>query len=287
MEINGVFIDNIVGKRIPDWKKDVLKKDDDKTFVIDGREGAGKSVFAMQLAKVLDPNFNLDKVCFNSDQFIQTIKSPDRKKGDCIVLDEAFSAANARASLSSINRAMIGVATEMRQLNLFVIICLPTYFDLDRYFAIWRCDTLFHIYKDKKGNRGRFIIFPFHTKKNLYLKGKKAYNYNVVKSPYPPCRFNKGYVVDEMEYRRKKAEAFRERKVSTIDQRYKERLIKLIKAVRENFKVPDQWIADKIEVHQTTVNTLGKEDISKSLGTNILGTTLKDNLLEVVPKSSA
>jgi len=258
MRINGVFIDNIIGQRIPKWKNEVLKKDDDKVFVIDGREGAGKSAFGFQLAKALDDDFNVDKICFNANQFITAIKSPDRKKGDCIVLDEAFSAASARASLTQVNRAMIGVATEMRQLNLFVIVILPTFFDLDRYFAIWRCDTLFHVYKDKKGNRGRFIIFPFHSKKNLYLKGKKGYHYGVVRSPYPACRFLKGYVVDEEEYRIKKAEAFRERKLSALEQRQKERVIRLIRFLHDEVKLSDEKIGKIIDLSPDMVNIIRK-----------------------------
>jgi len=228
-----MYLANIIKQRIPIWKKDVLVKDKDKTLVIDGREGSGKSVLAQQLASALDPEFNIEKIAFNADQFIAMIKDPKRKKGDCIVLDEAFSSANTRASMSSVNRAMIGIATEMRQLNLFVIIVLPSFFDLDKYFAVWRCDVLLHVYFNKKGDRGNYIIFPFHTKKKLYLNGKKLYNYNCVKSPYPVCSFGKGYIVDELEYRKRKAEAFRVRKLSSREQKWKERfersLVYLIK----------------------------------------------------------
>lgn len=241
-----VYIANIMKQRIPAWKKDVLEKDKDKNIVIDGREGSGKSVLAQQLAAELDPDFNIDKIAFNSDQFISLVKDPKRKKGDCIVLDEAFNAANSRASMSSVNKAMIGVATEMRQLNLFIIIVLPSFFDLDRYFAVWRCDVLLHVYFNKKGDRGNYIIFPFHTKKNLYIKGKKMYNYNVIKSPYPVCSFAKGYVVDELDYRTKKAEAFRIRKISQREEMWKERFEKSLFLIKDELKLTDQEIADKL-----------------------------------------
>lgn len=226
-EINGVFIDDIVAAQIPDIREGVLKKDKDKHIVIDGREGSGKSALGMQLAKALDPDFNIEKIAFNGEQFMRLVKDPRRKKGDCIVLDEAFNAASSRASLSEINRAMVGVATEMRQLNLFIIIILPTFFDLDRYFALWRCDTLFHVYLNKEGNRGQYTIFPFDSKLNLYVEGKKTYNYNAVKSPYPPCRFTKAWVVDEVEYRERKAAAFRTRKVSSHNKKAHDRFIKI------------------------------------------------------------
>lgn len=265
MIVNGVFIDNLIAAKIPKWTAEVMKKDDDKTFLIDGREGTGKSAFGFQLAMALDKDFNLNKICFNSDQFIKTIKSPERKKGDCIVLDEAFSAASARASLSAVNKAMIAVATEMRQLNLYVIIILPTFFDLDRYFAIWRCDSLFHVYKDKAGNRGRYIIFPFHKKKQLYLKGKKGYYYGCVKSPYPACRFNKGYVVDELEYRKRKAEAFRERKMGVIETKWKDRTINAIINLSEKHAFADQEIAEVVDISVDNVRYIKTEYFKKNI----------------------
>ena len=214
-------------KFIPKWRNEVLKKDRDKVICVDGREGSGKSVLAQQLAAELDPNFDVTKIAFNSDEFMKMVKSTDRKKGDCIILDEAFLAANSRSSMSLINRAMVGLATEMRQLNLFIIIVLPSFFDLDKYFALWRTDILLHVYFDKDGNRGRYIAFNHDKKKMLYLKGKKFYNYGVVRSGLPPMRFPKGYVVDEEQYRIKKQAAFRVEKITAVEQKHKDRLDKL------------------------------------------------------------
>jgi len=220
-------MDKIMMQFIPKWKREVLTKDQDKVIGIDGREGSGKSVLAQQLAVELDPNFNIDKIAFNADEFMRMIKDPARKKGDCIILDEAFLSANSRSAMSKINKSMVGLATEMRQLNLFVIVVLPSFFDLDKYFALWRTDTLLHVYFDKHGNRGRYIAFNHNKKKMLYLKGKKFYNYGMVKSGLPPMRFPKGYMVDETEYRKRKQEAFREEKVSAIEQRYKDKVVAL------------------------------------------------------------
>ena len=231
-------MDKIVLERIPKIRKEVLKHDKDKIFLVDGREGCGKSTFAQQLARELDPDFNIDKITFTADEFIREIKSPKRKKGDCIILDEAFTAINSRQALSQVNRAMVGVATEMRQLNLFVIICLPSFFDLDKYFAIWRSDILFHLYFDKKtGERGRYIIFPFKKKLQLYLNGKKTYSYAKPHSPYPPCRFNKEYVVDEIEYRKRKALAFKKRVVSNLALRWKGQRNAVIKEMYHNLNI--------------------------------------------------
>lgn len=252
-KINGVYIDNILASAIERFKDEVLNKDKDKHLLIDGREGSGKSIFAMQLAKALDKDFNIDKIAFNSDQFISLVKDTKRKKGDCILLDEAFSSASARSSLSQINKAMIAVATEMRQLNLFIIIVLPSFFDLDKYFAIWRCDTLLHVYFNKKGDRGQYIIFPFKKKLKLYINGKKTYNYNVVKSPYPACRFEKLWVVDEFQYRERKAKAFRTRQLGVRDLRWKNRCLKLMNHLFYDLKYSNEEIGKVIEETEASV----------------------------------
>jgi len=270
-------LDNILAQHIPRWKNDVLKKDRDKILIVDGREGSGKSSLAQQIAINLDPSFNMDKIAFTADQFMAMVKDPKRKKGDCIILDEAFLAANSRSAMSQINRAMVGLATEMRQLNLFIIICLPSFFDLDKYFALWRSDLLIHTYFDKKGNRGRFIMWGSSKKKNLYLLGKKFYNYSSVRSPYPPCRFSKGYVVDEEEYRLKKAQAFREEKTSPREKTYKNRLIDLYEWLHKDEGYSWEEIGRRAGISSSSVRKLVSTDRAK------LGDGFRNNINTILP----
>ena len=228
-------VDPITKAELKRVKHVVTKKDRDFVLAIDGEEGSGKSVLAQQLAKELDPNFNLDNICFNADQFISRLKKAP--KFSCIVLDEAFSSANSRSALTEVNKSLIGVATEMRQRNLFVIIVIPSFFDLDKYFALWRCRALFHVYFNKKGARGQYVIFPKTQKKYLYLTGKKFYDYSKPRSPYPACSFKEYYTVDEQEYRKKKAEAFKKRTVSNLARRWKIQRDALIKEMYHNKEV--------------------------------------------------
>jgi len=238
-----LWIAPMVAKELDKVKKRVITKDLDFVAVIDGEEGVGKSVLAQQLATHLDPSFNLERICFNSDDFLRVIKDPKTKKGTAIIMDEAFSAASSRSSLSEVNKAMIGVATEMRQKNLFIFLLLPTFFDLDRYFALWRCRALFHLYFTPEEDR-HYIIFPKDSKKLLYLTGKKKYSYSYPKSPYPPFTFPNFYTVDEMDYRRKKAEAFKKRVISHRAQ---------------------QWLSQRNAYAKFILTTLGlaQEDVAK------------------------
>lgn len=230
------YISPILKSQLDKVKTMVTKKDRDFVMVIDGEEGVGKSVLGMQIANYLDPNFDLDKIVFNADQFLEGIKK--HNKYSCIMLDEAFNASNARASLTEVNRSMLGVATEMRQRNLFVIMIIPSFFDLDKYFALWRCRALIHVYFRPDGARGSYVIFPKTSKKLLYLQGKRLYNYTKPASPFPACRFNNYYTIDEKEYRHKKAEAFKKRTVSNMALRWKMQREALIKELFHNQKLP-------------------------------------------------
>lgn len=63
-----------------------------KNFIacITGSTGSGKSWSALREGEVLDPNFNIDNVCFSGQQFMDLIngKVKDLRKGAYIVFDE-------------------------------------------------------------------------------------------------------------------------------------------------------------------------------------------------------
>lgn len=219
-QTNEPYIDEVIKVELDKIRDRVINKDMDYVACIDGDEGSGKSVLAMQICKYLDNDFGLDNIVFNSDDFINAIKNPNLKKGACILLDEAYNAVNSRATMSEVNRSMIAVATEMRQKNLFVMFVLPSFFDLDRNLAIHRTRALFHVYFGDDYSRGQYVVFPKDTKRDLYLVGKKRYSYSYPRSPFPPLRFFNQYVINEDEYRAKKAHAFQKRSVSNMAKRW-------------------------------------------------------------------
>lgn len=257
------FIDNIAKDNLDEVRYRVLEKDFDFVTIVDGREGSGKSVLAQQLGAYLDPNFSLDNIVFTSEGFIKKIKDPHVKKGSCIILDEAFNAINSRASMSEVNRSMGAIATEMRQKNLFIIIVLPSYFDLDKQFAIHRASSLIHVYLKDNVDRGQYLIFPRSKKLYLYLNGKKTYNYSKPKSPYPPCRFTNHYTVDEGEYRLKKSEAFRKRTVSNQARNWLNQRNSYIKYIYKALGLSQEEIA-RIPTNFGIV-PVGQQQISRAL----------------------
>ena len=196
----GLYLDGYLKQNL-DTAKTIIKKDWDMIFVFDGYEGTGKSVMCMQTAFYCDPTLTIDRITFNPDDFEKAILSAE--KYQAIVLDEAYSGLSSRGAMSSINKKIVQMLTVIREKNLFIFIVLPSFFDLDKYVAVWRSRALIHVYSEKDFQRGFFKFFNTERKKNLYMLGKKFYSYKV-QSPNFSGRFANMYVVDEEEYRKKK-----------------------------------------------------------------------------------
>ena len=107
---------NLDDKILPSLKT----KDKDYVVVVDGREGSGKTTFAIQMGKYVDPSLNLARVVFGPENFREAILKA--KKYECIIYDEAFTGFSSRASLSPVNRVLVSLAMQMRQKNLLIIL---------------------------------------------------------------------------------------------------------------------------------------------------------------------
>lgn len=191
-----------------DKSKEVIKHDWDMVFCVDGGEGAGKSVFAQQCGYYLDPSLDLGRIVFTPSDFRKAIMSAG--KYQCVIYDEAYTGLSSRATMSMINRTLISMLAEIRQRNLFVFVVMPTFFDLDKYVALWRSRGLFNVYTDGNFQRGFFSFYNTDKKKWLYILGKKYYDYTKPK-PNFYGRFTNTYVVDEKEYKEKKRASLMDR----------------------------------------------------------------------------
>lgn len=181
--------------------KSVVEKDWDWVMLVDGAEGGGKSVIAQQGAYEVDKTINLDRITFTPEEFEQAIKAANRF--EAVIYDEAYTGLSSRGAMSDINKVLVSMLAEIRQKNLFIFVVMPTFFDLDKYVAIWRSRGLIHVYTDKGYGRGYFSYYNRDKKKNLYILGKKFYDYRKPK-PNFRGRFTNYYVVDEAQYRAKK-----------------------------------------------------------------------------------
>lgn len=212
-------------------KDQVIRKDWDRVYLIDGSEGSGKSLFGLQLGKFLDPTLSLDNVVFNGDDFSKAIS--EAKKNQCIIFDEAFNGLGSSAATSKLNRLIVRKLMECRQKNLFIIVILPTVFLLQKYVAIFRSQCLFHVYATNKGVRGYYRVYNKLNKKLLYIQGYKLYSYSkpYVKNSY---RFYGVYPLDEGQYRKKKLESLEYDEDARREDRYAIRFAILAKSLKED-----------------------------------------------------
>lgn len=185
---------------------DIIKKasvlDWDFIFVVDGIEGAGKSVFAQQLAFYLDPTLTIDRICFSPEEFKKACLNAS--KYQAVIFDEAITGGNIREAMADVNIALMNMLGQIRQKNLYIIIVLPSFFDLDRYIALWRSRALFHIYAKAYNDRGYFYCYK-DRKNYLWIRHRKYFYYDPKLKDFMG-RFTNTYVVNEKEYRRKKAD---------------------------------------------------------------------------------
>jgi len=182
-------------------------KDEDRCYIVDGRERTGKSVFALQQAKYIDPSFNIDRVCFTPEEFLKQIR--EAPEGSCVIFDEAFRGLSSKGSQSKINKMIVQAMMEMGQRNLIIFVVLPTIFLLELYAAVLRSNALFHVYKDKKGKR-QFKTYNYQRKSQLYNYGKKkgfSYLFPKVSVKSTGGKFFNIYSINEKAYRKKKLES--------------------------------------------------------------------------------
>ena len=240
----------------------LIKKDDDKVYIVDGRERGGKSTFAIQQAKYLDSSFNIDRVCFTAEQFLYQIRNAP--KGACIVFDEAFRGLSSKASQSKINKSIVEGMMEMGQRNLIIFIVLPTFFLLEIYAAVLRSNTLFHIYKDPKSGVRKFRIYNFKEKSILYRVGKKkGFDYS-----YPRVRirgsFFKPFPIDKKSYDTKKLDTFKGVKEKEEEpDKYLQKYHKMVYAFRDFNKLSEKNTGKELAKYDLIISAANIGEITR------------------------
>lgn len=185
-----------------DRMKELSKNDWDFIIVLDGYERTGKSTLAQQIAKYLDNDFQLNQIVFNGIEFEKQAKTLEHHK--VLVFDEGYGDLTSKKWMNKVNHSIVKMLTEIGYKNLYLIIVLPSYYDLVKYIAMHRSRVLIHVY-DNNFERGYFAWYDKDKKKNLYIEGKKFYSYSQkIASPNFIGRFTKHYAVDKEEYEKKK-----------------------------------------------------------------------------------
>lgn len=200
-----------------------ISKDFDFMIIVSGSGTVriGKSVFAMQigsyLAKNVAENYNKKYLfdinhnfAFRGDDLIKKANwlHENYGFGGVLVYDEAGADLHTQKIYTPLMRTLMDFFRECGQMNLFLILVIPDFFDLPKGIAISRSIGVANVRFKEDLKRGAFSFFNFKQKKDLYIKGKKFCNYRASKPSFFGEFWNK-YPVDEVAYRELKANALK------------------------------------------------------------------------------
>jgi len=165
-----------------------------------GDEGDGKSMIAKQdcyiMSQLCGGKFTIDQIAWQPKQFAALIDKEG--PGTSILYDEGITGLDTQRTMSEVNHILRIKSTMCRKKRLFVAICIPSLFDIQKGIAIRRSFGMVKIYTNEV-SRGFFIYYNRRNKRQLYIKGKKFEDMDAHKGD-SPSRFLKWSFIDETEY---------------------------------------------------------------------------------------
>lgn len=188
--------------------KDINFNQFDNVHVITGGEGMGKSTYAIQTACRVDSKFTPEYLLYTPERLPDILEEllDKNEKGRALILDEGNMFLFSREAMSGGNKLMVKLLSICRQLNLYLIICVPNFFTIDSYIREHRLKALTVIYK-----RGKARCYNSKYLKKISVEGSKYKNVMNVKTPYDGwfnCWYSSNFPanLDQEEYFRLKKE---------------------------------------------------------------------------------
>ena len=96
-----------------------------------GREGSGKSGTALSLASAVDPEFSVDRVCFEPADMLRLIDSDGTGSGSALILDEAGVGLGSRSWYDQDQIQLNKTLQTIRDDNQILFLTLPALSELD------------------------------------------------------------------------------------------------------------------------------------------------------------
>lgn len=199
-------IEDITIENLDRVRHSVIRGGWDYVAIVSGLPGVGKSTFAHQICKYLDPTFDVDRICFTAKDFKE--KTSTGVKGQAFMLDESFADMNSSLSKDPEFVSIINHLQLIRQKHLFLILVLPDFFSLQKTVAIFRSSHLFVVYSDSY-ERGSYAVFDRGAKRELYIRGKQFINYQAWKPNYR-SNYSDGWFIDYDTYEARKNQHLQE-----------------------------------------------------------------------------
>lgn len=187
----GAYIDETASENLNIIAKKVA---DDMHFlgIISGHDmvGNGKTTIATQYGSYLtwkinqlhgvNNSFTADNMVFKGlDLASRSFKLP---KFSVLVLDEGDDLTT--HGMKDLAVKLKRYFRKCRQLNQILILIIPSFFELPKFFALSRSQFLIDVKFEGEFERGYFGFYGLNSKKKLYLKGKRDWNYDVQKPDF-------------------------------------------------------------------------------------------------------
>lgn len=155
-----------------------VEEDFDNIIVIDGPEGTGKSHDACFIAKMFDPEFDILKSLV--DDWTQFFKSITEDPQKVYWFDEAALFADSRDWNKDENKQGMKALKIIRSMHLTIIMCLPSFDNIDVYLRTFRTRYLIHAHRmkwgdDREAKRGYHEILVPKTKEERRSLPKDAH----------------------------------------------------------------------------------------------------------------
>lgn len=148
MQLQGIsFLAKALSKRV--------RKKWDIVLAITGEEGVGKSTLAIQLARMIDPKFSINRnIIFAPNETKVKEKMIELDEYSVIIIDEAvkiFYKLNWQSKMQKFLNILFSLARKERKI---VILCIPNFRDLNKFMREHRIRLWVHLIK-----RGEGVIF--------------------------------------------------------------------------------------------------------------------------------
>lgn len=190
-QTGGAYINENLSKNL-----DILAKKiaDDMHFLllITGHDnvGNGKTTLLTQVGTYLtwkinqlhktNNTFESNNLVFSGKELIQ--KSLELPKFSIIGLDEGDELTT--HGMKELARKLKTYFRKCRQLNQILVLILPSFFELPKFYALARSTCLLDVKFMGEFDRGYFSFYGSKSKKLLYLKGKKEWDYECVRPDF-------------------------------------------------------------------------------------------------------
>jgi len=266
-------------------KRKILEDDSMVYGFLFGTPGCGKSLLAQRLALAVDPTFEgrIPAVAFDKDEFVNAILN---SKQQAIVGDEGIALFNRRAVMTKEGRLLGALIDQIRQKNLFVLICVPKLTTIDKN-VLEEANFVGYVWESRKREgdktktiKGNVAFYPKLTGDNYagrlikWLEDRKR-GKKTSSKPSPAFTMQGNPVSDDIWYPSGKTSYLK--KKNAILESYRPQQVRknekkeLILMMKKNCpELTDGMIAKALGLTREWVNTLKNEDMKLKKGNNVV-----------------